>query len=271
MIINDQVLQRKSYKGSISPIYFPDEHWIRLNLPYIDSGYWVSDYGRIYSERIDAYLLPSYDGKRYQRVNLLGIDGKYHNVKVHRAVLGSFNPIPNMDQFIINHINGINDDNRLINLRWSNTDFTNIDKPSVSFSNEDAERVCYWLERGLTPIEIYNKLFLSSTYSKIDVISLIRNIYSKRAFQSISSKYKIESSLEQNNIEAPSSNRIFTSEQAKEIYRMINEGNYNYDEIMAHLGIIPTTTAMRHKYRNAIYNIRRGLTHRNTLGGNSNE
>lgn len=38
--------------------------------------------------------------------------------RVHRMVMETFNPIPNSENFIVDHINGIKTDNRLENLRW---------------------------------------------------------------------------------------------------------------------------------------------------------
>lgn len=38
--------------------------------------------------------------------------------RVHRMVMETFNPIPNSENFIVDHINGIRTDNRLENLRW---------------------------------------------------------------------------------------------------------------------------------------------------------
>ena len=39
-------------------------------------------------------------------------------MKVHRGVMMSFNPIDKPENFVVDHINGIRNDNRLENLRW---------------------------------------------------------------------------------------------------------------------------------------------------------
>ena len=50
----------------------------------------------------------------YRVIN--GIDG--HRYQVHRMVMETFNPIENSNDYIVDHINGKRDDNRLENLRW---------------------------------------------------------------------------------------------------------------------------------------------------------
>lgn len=48
-------------------------------------------------------------------------NGKIHNKFVHRLIANAFLPTPQEGQ-VIDHINGIRDDNRVENLRWCSVD-----------------------------------------------------------------------------------------------------------------------------------------------------
>ena len=47
----------------------------------------------------------------------IAIDNKTR-LKVHRGIMMSFKPIENYENFVVDHINGQRNDNRLENLRW---------------------------------------------------------------------------------------------------------------------------------------------------------
>lgn len=59
----------------------------------------------------------------------IGTDGYYYyglavkpkgvrRIALHRLIMMTFRPVPNMENLVVNHINGIKTDNRLDNLEW---------------------------------------------------------------------------------------------------------------------------------------------------------
>ena len=80
--------------------------------------YYVTDDGRVWSERTQKYLSPQYDKNGYVKVQLRSIDNKSHRYSVHRLVLENFNPIDNMENLQVNHIDGNKLNNNLSNLEW---------------------------------------------------------------------------------------------------------------------------------------------------------
>lgn len=80
--------------------------------------YYVTDDGRVWSERTQKYLTPQYDKNGYVKVQLRSIDNKSHRYSVHRLMLENFNPVNGMEKLQVNHIDGNKLNNNLSNLEW---------------------------------------------------------------------------------------------------------------------------------------------------------
>lgn len=87
----------------------PNEIWKELP---IAPGYQVSNKGRVKHPK--GGILKGYNSKGYIKTRIANL-GQMSN---HRLVMIAFDPIDNAKDFVVDHINGIKDDNRLENLRW---------------------------------------------------------------------------------------------------------------------------------------------------------
>ena len=79
-----------------------------------DTQHYISEDGRVYNTKTKKYLSGSLDKDGYRRFRLNGL-----NVSFHRILMEVFNPVENMSELEVNHINGNKDDNTLANLEWS--------------------------------------------------------------------------------------------------------------------------------------------------------
>lgn len=85
------------------------EEW--KNFP-LAPEYQVSNFGRIKHPK--GGILEGTINKGYVRTRIKNL-GQFQN---HRAVMLTFEPIENAEKYVVDHINGIRNDNRLENLRW---------------------------------------------------------------------------------------------------------------------------------------------------------
>ena len=83
------------------------EEWREVD---IDPTVKVSSWGRVKRHGKLTNLAKDKDG--YQRITLKG-----KSYRLHRIILNAFEPCPG-DEYVIDHINNIHDDNRISNLRW---------------------------------------------------------------------------------------------------------------------------------------------------------
>ena len=170
---------RKNINGPrITPCFRTDEIWLPITyIPNIQNWYYVSNYGKIYSKLSNHLIRPRYIGHGYHEITLRLKSNSPIDQLVHRIVLSVFNPIPNMNEMQVNHINGIKIDNRLINLEWCTCEenishahknglYANITGEAASFAtltNSQVKIICECLELGLSPREICSKIGLEFT------------------------------------------------------------------------------------------------------------
>lgn len=84
-------------------------------------NYYVTDDGKIWSDKSRKYMAMRPDKDGYLKVALISCEtpeGKRHRYSVHRLVLENFYPIANMENFQVNHKDGDKKNNRLENLEW---------------------------------------------------------------------------------------------------------------------------------------------------------
>jgi len=83
----------------------------------LERGIWVSDLGAVWGRKSQKRQLPS--SRNNAGYALVTVDGSH--VPVHQLVAKAFHGAPPDDNWTVDHINGIRDDNRASNLRWASS------------------------------------------------------------------------------------------------------------------------------------------------------
>lgn len=105
-------------------------------------------------------------------------DGKKYNRFVHRLVANAFLPKPNEDQ-IIDHINGIRNDNRPENLRWCTVD-ENLHFPLAVKNRDHLRKPCSQYDLHGKYIKSFNSIFEASENLKLSSGSIYNCCVNKK-------------------------------------------------------------------------------------------
>lgn len=136
---------------------------------------------------LDTYPLKEKDIRGYKNVSLIAYDDNLRPIKrytrqVHRLVLETFKPIPNMKDLQVNHINGDKSDNRLENLEWTT-------------AKDNTKHTIYVLKKHKT-LKQYGELNSMAKLTENDVKDII-NLYNTTSMtqQQIGDLYNVSRSL----------------------------------------------------------------------------
>lgn len=193
------------YFSNIRNVTYNNEYWVNISniLPHIRPCYFISSYGRVYSNISHKILKTRSVGRGYEIISLYKNEGGKMEYLIHRLVLLAFSPIDNPELYQGNHKDGIKTNNYLYNLEW-NTQSENmlhsyamgLRKPGENhmfnslFTESEVHMICKSLQDGLS----YRKICTDILYIKeSDIINKciynIRLIHQGKNWKHISKYY----------------------------------------------------------------------------------
>ena len=89
----------------------------KLEIYGVNKEYLISDDGKIFDVKENKYRKFTETKDGYYKVSFY-VFGKYKRFLIHRLVLMTYNPVDNMDNLQVNHIDGNKKNNRIDNLEW---------------------------------------------------------------------------------------------------------------------------------------------------------
>lgn len=171
-----------------------DEIFLDINFPDCD-GYMVSNYGRVYSKPSNIMVTPFQNRNGYMECKVYEV-----NKLIHRLVLQTFQPIPNPEDYDVNHKDTCKQNNFTDNLEWM-TRSENIihafnnglakqgeKHPNSKYTEDQIHSICKCLEDGIGYMELCARLGLVYNHN---MCTLLHKIKSGRSWKHVSSQYKI--------------------------------------------------------------------------------
>lgn len=210
-----------------------DEIWVYM-ISYIrnftnDCGHLVSSYGRVFNNNTKQM-----SGQSYRQNGYLQAKFKSTPFLVHRLIMMSFHPIPNPEDFQVNHIDGVKDNNNINNLEWC----TNLENMAHAYknslipinedhhfsliSNDQVHIICQCLEKGMSYEKICVAAGIPHTQQMLRVISYIK---CGKTYKQISKLYNFSQEARW----AP----MFTDDQVHFICQCLEKGMSYKDTLLA--------------------------------------
>lgn len=208
--------------------------------------YYISNYGRVYSEFKKCILKQYKDESGYFRISIRISPNESVFTGVHKLILMSFYPITDPYRFIPNHKDGIKDHNYLDNLEWVTVSYNTrhaldnglcnyigTDNSRSYLTDSQVEQICQYIKDGYRAPQIATMMNLGteSQNERNKICAIIRNISYGSAYMSISMKYDIP---------GMQGDYRFPEEMAYDICQIMSDPknkDYNYDDIANVLNI----------------------------------
>lgn len=227
---------------------FEYEYWLPISLPNIQPYYFISTYGRVFSTKYNKFFKCSINGRGYQEISMRTLDNKRVQYRLHRVVMMTFNPINDMDKYMVNRIDGIKTHNWIWNLEWCDNTYNikeamiyGLKKPIVGelhgmckITDYEAEMVCQLLiQQQYTYDEISYIVGGNVSYS------MVNSIANGRTHKHLYYKYGLM------NLEKRLC-KLFTNEQLHSICKYFQDHKHEqfnsvyelYTEVLKTIGII---------------------------------
>lgn len=208
-----------------------DEFWVYM-IPHIrgftnDCGHLVSSYGRVYNNNTK-----NLSGQNYTQNGYLHVKFRETTFLVHRLIMMSFYPIPNPEQYQVNHKDANKSNNNIHNLEWC----TNLENMAHAYknslipinedhhfslvSNDQVHMICQCLEKEMDYEDICATVGIPHTQQMLRVVSYIK---CGKTYKQISKLYNFKQDARW----AP----MFTDDQVHFICKCLESG-MSYKDIL---------------------------------------
>ena len=145
--------------------------------------YYMTSQGRVFTMAKNHFreLHPRENKQGYYRFSVVNTDNSMSTISLHRAVLSTFDPNPDMYKLQINHKDGIKSNNNLDNLEWctnkENMHHALKNQLIKNLTDDELTQIITLIKRGCTDFEISQQ----SSATEATVMSIrLKQLYKER-------------------------------------------------------------------------------------------